>query len=285
MQLLTSYARYTGLEIKTPLNVLPDDLTPEWAAARAALETAYDALDAFDSEHDDYLSEDYVKRAEAKEHAYMAAITSGGKPPARPRGGYVVEAHDKAPGIVAQWRRLVAAKNAADTAAWKVFVRVAPLAVPDAHAAIVEAGETYIAAEEAANKARDAFVAAFSYRRDLEIYASGDNHMTGNVGLPADVRENISGTPLPASIVVPRAITWLTSRYGPADTGGRLPAMRRVRSADDADGATLTVPPQIARSMESTANGPGIVYVDGYPAESEIRRNGAARMEVATDGE
>jgi hypothetical protein len=282
MDLLLQEQRFRGLSVKTPLSVLPDDITPEWSAVREALDTAFTALIEYDGANDDYLNEGWQRIAEGKERAYVAAVQNGGPLPKRPKGGYVSDAEDKCPAIVGEWFRLARVKDAADAAAWKVFVAVAPLAIPDAHDAIGAAGEVYKVAEAALEKARDAFVHAFSYRRDLEQFARGTDSFTGMPGLPLGVSESVTGERLPASMVVPRAIEWLDTAYGPADTSGRLPSMRRVRGAN---GIELDMPPHLALMMENNSNGNTIKYVDGLPPESKIGRKRAARLEVTENAD
>lgn len=279
MNLLDHKTRFNGTSVKTPLNVLPPDITPEWASAREALDAAFTALLDYDGAHEDLLNERWEQIAEGKERAYMLAIQNGGTLPKRPKGGYVADAEDKRPAIVGEWYRLVREKDAADSAAWQVLVAVAPLAIPDAHDAIGAAGEVFKAAEAAAEKARDAFVNAFSHRRDLEQFARGTEQFTGIPGLPQNISRSPDGGRMPASLAVPRAIAWMEANYGPADTSGRLPAMRKVRSKTN--GLVTEMPPHLARMMERSASNGGIEYVDGLPPESQLRRDGAARAEVA----
>jgi hypothetical protein len=277
MELLNMEQRSNGLSAKTPLSLLPLDITPEWSAVREKLDAALTALLDFDGANNDLLAENWQQIAENKERAYVAAIQNGTKPPARPKGGYVADVEAKRPDVVGEWFRLVGVKDRADKAAWAVMVAVAPLAVPDAQAAIEATGEAFKAAEEALEKARDAFVFAFSHRCNLEQYAQGTDMLTGSVGLPLAVTETVSGTRLPASIVVPNALEWLDAKYGPADTSGRLPAMRKVRGKN---GVVLEMPPHLALVMEGNENDNAIEYVDGLPPESRLKRGGAVRMEV-----
>ncbi|GAA4506341.1 hypothetical protein GCM10023191_063280 [Actinoallomurus oryzae] len=280
MELLIADQRYNGLALRTPLNLLPAGTTPEWKAARAALESAYNALDDYDGKNDDLLSEQWRKVAEGKESAYVRAIQNGGTVPERPKGGYVADAEDKRPGIVGEWFRLVREKDKADSAAWVALVEAAPLAIPDAQAAIVAAGEAYKDAETALERARDTFAQAFSYRRDLEQFSRGTDDYTGSSGLPQAATQNVSGTRLPASMVVPNVLRWLDAQYGPADTAERLPAMRRVRGVN---GAEFQMEPALALSLERDKNGNRIEYVDGLPPESQISRTGAARVGMSDD--
>lgn len=281
MELLTMDQRHKGLSTRTPLNVLPDDLAPEWTEACGALDAALTALLEYDGEHDDILSESWQRIAEQREAAYVRAIQSGAKPPSRPRGGYVADAADKRPAIVGKWFALARELAAADSAAWAVMVAVAPLAIPDAHAAIVAAGEAYKNAEKALESARDAFVAAFSHRRNLEQFARGTDAFTGFSGLPRGTTESVTGERLPASITVPRALEWLAATYGPADMAERLPATRTVRGQN---GVTVTMAPSIARALERNGNGPTIEYVDGFQPETQLRREGSARLEMTDNG-
>lgn len=269
--LLPEDARQDGLDVKTPLGALPEDFTPEWVAAREALETASDALDEFDAANTVLLSERWAQHAETAENRYVAAIRAGNKPPARPRGGYAADMEDKRPAIVAEWYRLRTVKDKADRAAWALLVNLAPEAIPGVHAEIVAAGETYIAAQEAMEEARSAFEMAFNARVDLEMYAAGTDLMTGG-GLPTEVVAPYGESLYSASVIVENAMRYVRRHYGDADTGTRFPAMRKV----DANGSEFTVDPERALMLESV----GATFIDGFPPESQIhgrRRGGRAQ--------
>ncbi|GLY87768.1 hypothetical protein [Actinoallomurus iriomotensis] len=270
--LLPGDTRQDGLDIRTPLGALPDDFSPEWVAAREALETASDALEAYDDDHAAILTEDWQRHAEAQERAYMAAIQRGETPPERPQGGYVADAADKRPAVVAGWYKLRNEKNAADRAAWNLLTELAPQAVPAVQAEIEAAGEAYVAAQAAMEKARAAFDAAFSKRVDLEAYASGTDLMTGNMGLPTSVVAPAGEPIYVARVIVDNALCYLHANYGDADTGQRFPAKRKMRGKN---GAEFDVDPAVAMMMDSM----GAVPIDGFPRESEIhglRRGGRA---------
>ncbi|MBD2893555.1 hypothetical protein amrb99_24770 [Actinomadura sp. RB99] len=282
MELLTGNQRSDGLRVRTPFGMVPDDITPEWVEARATLETAIDALIEYDDEHDDLLSERWRAVAEDKERVYVAAIQNGTKPPTRPKGGYVADAEDKRPAIVGEWFRLMREKEKVDARAWEVFVKVAPVAIPGAQEAISSAADAYLEAEKAFHTARDAFIAAFSYRRDLEQYAQGTDTQTGVLGLPNEVIQDGAGRGYTsAAVIVRNAARWMDEHYGSADSRGRLPAMRRVRGTER-DAAERDVAHNIALMLERSAV---IEYVDGLPPESRLVRNNSARMGEAADNE
>lgn len=272
--LLPEDHRQDGLDVRTPLGALPEDFTPEWAAAREALEKAVDELEAYDSEQDALLSEQWQRTSERREREYMAAIQRGEKPPARPRGGYALDMADKRPAVVAGWYRLQAAKDKADREAWNLLVQLAPQAVPDAQAEIIAAGEAYVAAQEAMDKARAAFEAAFNKRVDLEKYASGTDMLTGFGGLPTSVVAPTGEPIASARVIVENALRHLSAHYGDADTAPRWPAKRKIRAAN---GSEFNLAPGLARQMESS----GITYADGYPPESEINRSRGARANAS----
>jgi hypothetical protein len=268
--LLPGDLRADGLDTRTPLDALPADFTPEWAAAREALEKALDELDAYDSENDELLSERWERAADAREREYMRAIQNGETPPKRPKGGWHADMADKRPAVVAGWYRLKSAKDKADRAAWELLVQLAPQAIPDAQAEIEAAGEAYIAAQEAMEKARSAFEAAFSHRVDLERFAAGTDEMTGGMGLPTEVVAPGGDPVYSAKVIVRNALRYLQAHYGDADTAPRFPAKRKIRAAN---GAEFDLDPGLARQME----GQGIEFIDGFPPESEINRSRGAR--------
>lgn len=282
MELLTTGQRADGMSLKTPMNALPADASPEWGAALAALDKAYDALSDFDGEHEELLSEMWRTAAEGRERAYVTAIQKGVKPPARPKGGYVADAEDKRPAVVGEWFRLVREKDKADARAFAALRDAAPSQIPDSQAAIDATAAAYVEAEKALEKARDEWLRAVGYRGALEAYAAGGDKYTADLaGVPQAKLETADGKRLPASLAVKAVAGWLSARFGPADTGKRLPAKRRVRSL--VNGAELTLAPGTALSLGRLGQ---IEYVDGFAPESRLGRSASTRAGgVVSDGE
>ncbi|MGW7261568.1 hypothetical protein [Streptomyces sp. NPDC054834] len=158
----------------TVTNFPPTDQLPaDVASTIAARDAAYDALDNFEVEYSDYLSETWESTFEA--HDVQAGIdaVSAGKALEKLRSS-LAAARDRRPTILGAHRALTTSLREAESAAQKAFRAVVGTLEPAADERLRETAEKAQDAYRAYLAAREAFGGAANVVRFVRAWQNGD---------------------------------------------------------------------------------------------------------------